>query len=257
MLTSLRMRMFAILLAPIGLSVILFCAIAFNILQANYTTLVADRLSAVAHDIRDVLEGSLNLGLPLTAVQETQALIERERARNLGISSIVVFGEGGRGLFSTDPQIVGDQIPGDWLPERGLETQPWIRFRNDEVVIGAPIVNSFQQPVGGVLIRVARAYFSFRKVEAFKPVAAVAGIFTLLAAGAAFVTAGLLTRDLREHLDATARGVERLRAAETQEEIERSVETSPALKPFGEAVGRTVGLLREASRTVTHLDETA
>ncbi|MEM7442341.1 MAG: hypothetical protein AAF414_03305 [Pseudomonadota bacterium] len=104
------------------------------------------RYSFVARDIANVLEQSLNLGLPLDQIDNAQQAIERQLVLDPGIASIVLFDVEGDVLFQasrlpeerTRSILVGDQWTGDLDGEFFTSTQ---------------IENNFGQVVGGILVR--------------------------------------------------------------------------------------------------------
>ena len=108
----------------------------------------------VARDLAATIEDSLNLGLPLAALQTTAQLIQRRRAVERGTLRISVFDSTGVVLFDTDRFRVGARMPGDWSPQGPGDRQgDWRRDLPEAYLVGAGITNTFAQSAGGVVVR--------------------------------------------------------------------------------------------------------
>lgn len=256
-LNSLRAKIFAILLVAIGIGVLTSGLVAYGFLQSAYLRLSIDRLGVVAADIRKSLEGNLNLGLSLAAVQDAQAVIERAQADNPGITAISVFDGQRHVLFSTDRSTVGDTASADWLNAGRLTDQAWSHVDADDVIAGAPVMNGFDKPAGGIVIRISRAYVDFKRIEVFQQVAKVAGLFALLAAAAAWIAATLIAQGLTRPLAAAVADIETLRRAEDGVVLPAGDPAMrlPAFAAFAGAVSNAQAALAEAGRTLQQLDE--
>jgi hypothetical protein len=93
------------------------------------------RMGVPATSVRAGAEASLSLGVPLAA--EARALLQRERTADPEILEIAVVDAAGRTLLSTDP------------------VRPMPLGDVDEVRL--PMRNSFDQPLGDVVVRYAAA----------------------------------------------------------------------------------------------------
>ena len=109
----------------------------------------------VANDLAGAIEDSLNLGLPLAALQATEQLIGRRRAAEAGTLGIGVFDPAGAVLFDTDRFRVGNLLPPEWDRPRGApgSQTEWRADLGDAYLVGAGITNAFGQPAGGVVVR--------------------------------------------------------------------------------------------------------
>jgi hypothetical protein len=140
------------------LALLVTAGAAFLALQAVQVSQTAERMRVVAHRIATSLEQRVDLGLALAMLDDTQREIEREKVASAGIARIDVFGERGTRLFSTDRIAVGEPVPAAWLAEgRGPRGDAWRVGDGDGVAVGVPVVNSFNKPVGGVVVLVPAA----------------------------------------------------------------------------------------------------
>jgi Tfp pilus assembly protein PilN len=108
---------------------------------------------SLAH-VKTSLEASLLLGMTAHDLPGAQALIGQVRSRQPDILSIDVFDPQGQVVFSTDPGAVGLQVPHTWsgpcLKQGG---NPWSTHADDADLQCVGLVNAFDQPAGGVLLR--------------------------------------------------------------------------------------------------------
>lgn len=247
-----------ILLAAIGLSVCLSSAAFYTYLRKAYLLVSIERLQVIASETKKVVESRINLGLPIVALTETQGLVERIKAREKGLSAITVFGEAGVTLFSTDRAGIGEPVPGVWLNEAGkLNDDTWTVVDDDGVEVGAPVINSFNRPVGGITIRVTRGYADVQNAEMLGIVLGVVGLFSLLAVGAAYVGSALVVRSPRGAMLAGADYAAMLHGydAEDREIDPRAVEAEPSLALYGRRVAGAMSAIRAADDAIQAIDE--
>jgi len=112
-------------------------------------------LEIVASDLAEVFEHSMNLGVRLPGVPGAQALLERRRATDTLVDGLSVTDASGRILFDTDRQRIGEQVPPYLLPPPAV-SEAWHVRRGDRNWIGVPIVNSFGQAEGALLLAYGR-----------------------------------------------------------------------------------------------------
>jgi len=125
--------------------------------QRNHLALAADRLNIIANDLRRDIEARVQLDMPLLFLQEVQAAIERQRAQSQGVTSISMFGQDRTILLATDRSAIGQRVPPDWLASDGtLPDMTWTLIRDEGVLVGVPISNSFNRTVGGLVLTVSR-----------------------------------------------------------------------------------------------------
>ena len=151
---------FAARLAAVIVAVLLAAGtltVTLNTLKFRKVLRAQDDLvySFVAADLRDTVEDSLNLGLPLAALQSTQALLQRRRASENRILGITVFDANDVVLFDTDQFRIGAPLPPEWKPEAAKTggTKTWGADLPDAVITAAAITSNFGQSAGGVVVR--------------------------------------------------------------------------------------------------------
>ena len=146
---------FAARLAVVMIAVVLTASaltVGLNTLKFRKVLRAQDDLvySFVAADLRDTVEDSLNLGLPLAALQSTQNLIQRRRASETRILGITVFDSNDVILFDTDRFRINSKIPLEWRPEASTT---WSADLPDAILTAAAITSDFGQSAGGVVVR--------------------------------------------------------------------------------------------------------
>ena len=120
-------------------------------------TAAASSMAVPASSVREGLESTLALGLPLSGASEAPALLAREKLADASIAEISVFDEHGRVLFSTDAARVGAQIEPAWFQQAQGVNGRWQLTLTDEAVLGLPVRNSFDLRLGQVAVRYSLA----------------------------------------------------------------------------------------------------
>ncbi len=148
----------------------------------------------VGNDLASTIEDSMNLGLPLAALQTTDQLIQRRRAAETGTAGITVFDAAGTVLFDTDRFRVGSRLPAFWKPLALPPDGTWQGEIEGANLVGATIINSFGQPAGGLVVRYDPAPLEARlNVILLEMTEAAIGMVALCAA-LAVAAAAWLTR---------------------------------------------------------------
>lgn len=185
--------MFAVVLAASTLTV------ALNTLKFRKVLRAQDDLvySFVAADLRDTVEDSLNLGLPLAALQSTQNLLQRRRASENRIIGITVFDSNDVVLFDTDQFRVGSKIPLEWRPE---EAKTWSADLPDAILTAAAITSNFGESAGGVVVRYDPRATDARMIAVLLSMVRAALPMLAAVAAAAALAGFALTRPYRRWL---------------------------------------------------------
>lgn len=128
--------------------------------ERSFSLLIGSRFDAVLRDMKNTIETSLALGLPLNALRNTQPLIERETQQDPLILSIEVFEANGNVVFATDRDLIGDQMTDEWIEAwRTHDTAGAWRLREeDALVIGISLINNLDLEVGGIAFRFSRDF---------------------------------------------------------------------------------------------------
>lgn len=130
--------------------------------QSTLRELVQSRFVVVGLDLKNAVEGSVNLGIPLSQTENIQELLNRVKSSDEQILSAEVFGIAGNSgvrLFGTDKAGIGKPVPAEWV--RGAErheTETW-QFDEDAAFgVGFAVINNFNKTVGGIVLRYSRVY---------------------------------------------------------------------------------------------------
>jgi hypothetical protein len=156
--TVIQVTLAIALIVLIGLSLTTF--LNYFKFERSFSLLIGSRFDAVLRDMKNTIETSLALGLPLNALRNTQPLIERETQQDPLILSIEVFEANGNVVFATDRDFIGDLIADEWIEAwRGHDTAgAWRQREEDGLVIGISLVNNLELEVGGIALRFSRDF---------------------------------------------------------------------------------------------------
>jgi hypothetical protein len=110
-------------------------------------------LEILASDLAEAFEYSMNLGVRLQGVPGAQALLERRRSTEALVDALSVIDASGRILFDTDRQNIGGQAPPGLRPTAG---GAWHHSAGERNWVGLPIVNSFGQVEGALMVAYGR-----------------------------------------------------------------------------------------------------
>jgi len=130
--------------------------------QSTLRELVQSRFVVVGLDIKHAIEGSVNLGIPLSQTENTQEILNRVKAGDAQILSVEVFeiaGAKGNRIFGTNAAGIGQEVPDDWVKSaERTDSSNW-QFDEDEAFgVGIALINNFNKSIGGVVLRYSRAY---------------------------------------------------------------------------------------------------
>ena len=107
---------------------------------------------ATAADLRQVIEENLDLGIPLSALSNTQKLLERAPRADPNIASVAVLDAKGVILFDTQPLRIGEAAPEAWHVHVDNRTAWSLRWQ-DSLLAGDLIRDTYRQPVGMIVVQ--------------------------------------------------------------------------------------------------------
>lgn len=110
--------------------------------------------TTIGADLVDTFERGMNIGVRLADVPGAQALLDRAFGRDADMRRITVADAGGRVLFDTERVRIGDAADPSLLPAG--TTRRLARLGGLDW-IGMPVVNSFGQQEGSLLLGYGRA----------------------------------------------------------------------------------------------------
>lgn len=166
-------------------SLVLTALLNYFRFERTLSSIVRSRVEFGVVEMKETLEDGMNLGVALNALRNTQALIERERSLDPDILEIAVYDEAGAAVYSTRDGAEGSAAPVAWqryLLNLDLKTQdaPTAFEEPDEMIVVAPLGNSFDKLVGSIALHYSKRYLTERTDEMMGNLARVtAGLFAL------------------------------------------------------------------------------
>lgn len=192
-------RIAATILAILAMAGLLQTVLTVSKFDGAFTALLQSRLSVAVLDIRDTVETSLGLGLPLQSLVNTQDVLDKERAQDSHIQSVVVHDRAGQRLFDTDRSRIGQTVPAAWTQRGG--GQLWVLRDGEGFVVGAPLVNSLGASVGGIVLRYDHQAYDSAFDAVLRRLAGSAAAVTAVALALVSVVVVWLFRPLRRRLE--------------------------------------------------------
>lgn len=120
--------------------------------QSALESAARSRMAVPASAVREGVQASLALGLPLASAAAVPDLLARERQADAAIQAISIFDTAGRVRFSTDARAVGTTVPSTWLAAAGDAREVWHLAATGFAVQGLSLRNSFDVPQGSVAV---------------------------------------------------------------------------------------------------------
>jgi len=198
------------------------------------------RYGFVARDIDHVLEQSVNLGLPLDQIDNAQEFIERQLQLDSDITTIAVFDLEDEVLYQTSRLPEGSSA----VILRGGTGATGI---SDERFIAGPIVNSFGQPVGGVMVRYSGTPEARREDQVLRAMALATFSAALVGGIILWLGASRLLAPLRRRLAETTQALRQARGGGKESPVDAS--------PFETLAGKALHDRRQVERDIDALDE--
>lgn len=128
--------------------------------QTTLTTLIQNRLTVVGITISESIHSAVDLGLALREVRTADTLIDRAKLSDPGIESIEIYDPSGRILYSTQEGKANGTVPDDFLQvQKDADGRTWGLDMGNVFVSGVSLVNSFGQPIGGVVLTYSKEGF--------------------------------------------------------------------------------------------------
>ncbi|MFL5346639.1 MAG: PDC sensor domain-containing protein [Hyalangium sp.] len=152
-------------------SIALVVLLNFAKFERTLIELQQSRLRVLALDAKASTEAAIDLGLALPSVRDAQRIIARVSDMDPDIRGVVILDRQGIVLFQSGLHAT-THLPGSargraaWFEEAArARGGAWSRTDSKALVVGAPILNPFSQPVGLVLIAYDRHALDARARE--------------------------------------------------------------------------------------------
>jgi uncharacterized protein GlcG (DUF336 family) len=160
MLKRITFRLTAAISSILLLVVCVMVFLNYTKFQKVFTVFYQSRIDYVIKDMKQAVEFSLNMGLPLSDLKNIQDLIDRVGTEDKQIIAIQVVDPSGNVLFTTQKDAAGDQtVPEAWLTKTRSTSEIWTIHDADAMVIGGPLLNAIDQVSGSLVLTYSRFYY--------------------------------------------------------------------------------------------------
>lgn len=158
---SLSMRIASMVALVIVITVGLISFLNYSNYHKNHHEFTQSRYLVLANDIKQTIEYSLNLGLPLGQLEQAQRLLDEIKLRMPSILFIRVFNDQRTIAFATEPALIGQSIAPTWFDiiDRTGKDAHWHGEDDAAYLVAVPLVNNFDVKVGAVVVGYSRAKF--------------------------------------------------------------------------------------------------
>jgi hypothetical protein len=183
------------------------------------TDVTTSRLAVINKNLESSLSRATNLGLALDELQFADTLLKRAKVSDAAIQEIEVFDNNGAILFATGRQVQGGKVDPSVLRQLAPIQKPdnveWSAHTEEQFVAGVTLFNSFDRPIGGIVLRYNReGYISIVEIV-LKDLFTVTGGLLAIAALIAGLGISLGFRELRHTYASMQAALARVRASET------------------------------------------
>lgn len=128
--------------------------------ESTYSELSRSRFKVLAQNVKAGVESGLAVGLGLGELRTTQQLLERTKAEAAEIRQLMVADLHGNVLFDTEGPSSGQRLPEAQIKAilgTAEASGLWSAVEDGSVVLGMPIINSFDVAVGAAVLRYDRS----------------------------------------------------------------------------------------------------
>lgn len=214
-----------------------FVLVSARILERTESEIAQAQFNYVLARADEAVERSLQLGLPLTELEQTVPVLERILLRAPAVEAADVFSNAGITIFSTDRGAVGEPIPEPWrVAIREAHGEAWSAQDSQRLTLSREISNDFGRPAGWAAITIDR--------NAMTPPLTLFGSALRVGAGAivlAALVAGLLV------------GFDRIGLSRRRTDLENAIEEADARlitvpDAFGVLTGRAIARAAETDK---------
>ncbi|MEM8854737.1 MAG: hypothetical protein AAGD34_13630 [Pseudomonadota bacterium] len=175
-----------------------FAAVAARVVERGEEALAEARLGVVLTKADETIERGLQLGLPLSELQQVEPVLDRAIATSDDILAVDVFSQTGVTVFSTDRGAVGQPVPQAWTNAIAEHRNrlPWRASERETETIGTDATNDFGQTEGWVALILARDALT-SPLSRLPPVLTKAWALILVGAAVMALVGTLILRGLR------------------------------------------------------------
>jgi len=197
MFKSLASRLVVAIVTILFVTVGLMAFLSHSKFHKTFSSLFQSRIESLLKDMRNTIQTSLALGLPLQDLINTEEILAREKSQDDQILSLAVVDPMGKILFSSEEGQVQKAISEDWMRAWDQKRDIWTYHEAEALVIGIGMVDSIDQIAGCLVLRYSRAYLD-KAVNGVRNRLYQAGFFIFLGCSVlAFLAGGLTMRPTR------------------------------------------------------------
>lgn len=175
-----------------------FAAVGARVVERGEEALAEARLGVILTKADETIERGLQLGLPLSELQQVEPVLDRAIATSDDILAVDVFSQTGITVFSTDRGAVGQPVPEAWTNAIAEHRNrlPWRASERETETIGTAATNDFHQTEGWVALILSRDALT-SPLSRLPPVLTKAWALILVGALVMALVGTLLLRGLR------------------------------------------------------------
>jgi len=124
--------------------------------QSIFTSFYTSRIDYTIRDMKDTIEFSLRLGLPISDLKNTQDLVDAAQKGDEEILSAQIFSPGGTVIFSTQKDLQTRNAAAEWQKKAAASDDIWFLYEQEAMVVGIPLLNAIDQVAGTLVLNYSR-----------------------------------------------------------------------------------------------------
>ena len=160
MLKRITFRLTAAISGTLFLVVCVMVFLNYSKFQNVFTVFYQSRIDYVIKDMKQSVEFSLSMGLPLSDLKNIQDLIDRVSEEDNQIIAIQVIDPSGSVLFGKyKDSAVDRKVLDEWVVKAKSTQEIWTIHDADAMVIGVSLLNAIDQVSGSLILKYSRSYY--------------------------------------------------------------------------------------------------
>lgn len=127
--------------------------------QSIFTAFYTSRIDYTIRDMKDTIEFSLRLGLPISDLKNTQDLVDKVKKGDDEILAAQIFDPGGMVIFSSQKESKTRQAAPEWREKAKASKDIWFLYEDEAMVVGIPLLNAIDQVAGTLVLNYSRSRY--------------------------------------------------------------------------------------------------
>lgn len=252
---GLRGKLFLSLIAVVAVCATVAAIFTYRAFESVLLDIKDAHFRFVVNDVSTSVTNLTALGLPLSALHRSQDIIEKVRTRDAEIGSIVIFGQNGDILYSTDLGEIGSNVPPDWLAAAKTNADGQSPPLAGGMVTVAALGSTFGDFAGGVALRSGATGLPLQLEEGAMVLAGLVLASLLVAGAVAWCCIQLLFGPLANGLKRGAGHLEAVVNGRQAPSLAKPAWFRPAFERYVARVRRSLKLLSRGMSTAARIDE--